>query len=87
MIDFKAKNCFAVLAMTSLIGLFQKQLVGVVIGFVPVTNIETFQKSVKFPGISLVNLEPHQDTTEIRAVVTIMEQADVPAVTYLHQKI
>lgn len=49
--------------------------------------INTVKKIMKGFMVALVNLEPHQYTPEIGAMITIVEQADVPALTHHHQKI
>jgi hypothetical protein len=49
--------------------------------------IEAGKETTKGFVVVPVNLETHQYATEIRAMITIMEQADIPALTHLHQKI
>ena len=61
--------------------LFQKQLIGFVIGLVPVRDLEAFQKCIERSHVSLVDLETHQYPAEVGAVITVVEQADVPAVS------
>ena len=67
--------------------LSQKQFVCLVFGLVPGRNFQTLEKGVERLAVTFFDLESHQDTTEIGAVIAVVEQAYVPAITDLHQKI
>ena len=67
--------------------LLQEKSIGLVVSLVPIGDIDTLQERLKGSAVFFIDLETHEDAPEIGAVIAIVEQADVPAIANLHQKI
>ena len=61
--------------------LLQKQIVSRIVGLFPVSVSKRIQKDLELLFIIITHLNAHQHTTLISPMITVMEKADIPALT------
>src|SRR5262245_29586383 len=62
--------------------LAQKELIGRISTFIPIRIPHLFEERVELRLLARRHLHAHQHSAVVRAVIAIMEQADVPAATH-----